>query len=126
MSSASKLLQTSKIYGVAKLKTDVIFMADLRLSNKNLVSNQRNIETAFRTNPYSSYRFIHNSTKNKRGVGILIKNDLNFTELSRKCDPEENYLLVMAEIKRNSVLIGCIYGPNEHNREFFLNLKNVK
>jgi len=123
MSSNSKSLQTNKIYGVAKLKTDIIFMSDLRLSNKNMVSNFNTIENIFRTNPYSSYKFFHNSTKNKRGVGILVKSDLNFTELARRADPDENYLLVMADIKGTSLIIGSIYGPNDHCKPFFDRLK---
>jgi len=124
MSSSSKLLQHTKIYGAAKLKTDLIFLADIRLSNKSLVSSFNDIANIFRTNPYSSYQFLHNSSQNKRGTGILIKNDISFTELARRSDPGENYLLVMAEIKGNRLIIGSIYGPNGHDENFFLSLKN--
>jgi exonuclease III len=99
-------------------------MSDLRLSNRNMVSSFSKIENAFRTNPYASYKFVHNSSKNKRGVGILIKNDLKFSEIGRRADAEENYILVMAEINGKNVLLGSIYGPNDHNPGFFENLRN--
>ena len=123
MSSSSKILQHTKLYGVAKIKTDIIFLSDIRLSNKNLVSNFNNIANIFRTNPYASYQFFHNSSKNKRGTGILIKNDVDFSELARRTDPEENYLLLMAELKGNRVIIGSIYGPNDHDNNFFTSLE---
>jgi len=123
MSSSSKLLQHAKLYGAAKLKTDVIFLSDIRLSNRNLVSNFNNIATIFRVNPYASYRFLHNSTQNKRGTGILIKHDIPFTERARRSDPDENYILLMAEIKGNNLILGSIYGPNNHDNEFFTSLQ---
>jgi len=99
-------------------------LADIRLSNKSLVSNYNNIANIFRTNPYGSYQFLHNSSQNKRGTGILIKNDSNFRELARRADPGENYLLVMAELKGNTIILGSIYGPNSHDINFFTSLKN--
>ena len=54
---------------------------------------------------------------------MLIKNDINFSELARRSDPEENYLLVMAEIKGNTLILGSIYGPNSHDNTFFIALQ---
>jgi hypothetical protein len=64
-----------KLYGIAKLKTDVIFLSDIRLCNARGVSNVHQINNTFRTNPYCSYNCYFNSRSNKRGVGILIKNN---------------------------------------------------
>ena len=125
MSSSSKLLQHSKLYGAAKLKTDVIFLSDIRLSNRNLVSNFNNIANIFRINPYASYRFLHNSSQNKRGTGILIKYDIPFTELARRQDPDENYLLLMAELKGNNIILGSIYGPNGHDNNFLYHCNEI-
>ena len=66
---------------------------------------------------------LHNSSMNKRGTAILIKSDIPFLELRRTADPEENYLLLQAEIKGNTILIGSIYGPNDYNPNFFTNLE---
>jgi hypothetical protein len=73
MSNSSKWNQNIKIYGITKLKADVIFLSDIRLSNKNLVSAKNDVERIFATNPYASYTFYENSSMNKRGTGILIK-----------------------------------------------------
>jgi hypothetical protein len=73
MSSAGKNNQTLKIYGITKLRTDVIFMADIRVKNKNLVSAEEDLKRLFLHNPYGQYEFWCNSSSNKRGVGILIK-----------------------------------------------------
>jgi len=123
MSSSSKILQQTKLYGTAKLKTDIIFLADIRLSNRSLISNANNISNVFRTNPYASYRFLYNSSQNKRGTGILINNKINFLELARRSDPDENYLLVMAEIQGKTLILGSVYGPNSHNNNFFVSLQ---
>jgi exonuclease III len=77
MSNSAKWNQTLKICGITKLKSDVIFLSDIRISNKNLISSADDIKNFFLNNPYEKYNFFFNSTKNKRGVGILIKNSLN-------------------------------------------------
>ena len=60
---------------------------------------------------------------NKRGIGILIKNDIAFLELQREADPEKNFLLLRAEINGKNFTIGSIYGPNSHDRTFFTQLE---
>jgi len=72
MSSVGKQNQTVKLYGITKLKTDIIFMSDIRLCNRNLISCSNDISNTFLVNPYCSYEFFHNSSKSKRGVGILL------------------------------------------------------
>ena len=124
LSNSDKKCQKNKIYGITKLKADIIFISDLRLSNRNLSSNIEDLKKSFLINPYCSYKFLYNSTQNKRGVGILIKNDINFLEVRRIADEEENFLLVMADIKGNRFTLCSIYGPNVHNKIFFTNLAN--
>jgi hypothetical protein len=53
-------------------KAKIILMCDIRLSNSQNVLQSIPAKTTFRTNPYGSYEFYSNSTKNKRGVGILL------------------------------------------------------
>ena len=76
-------------------------------------------------NPYVSYKFLFQSSRNKRGVGILIKNDISFLEEAREADPEDNFLLLRASIKGTNVIIGAVYGPNDYNPQFFVNLKRA-
>ena len=119
MSSCNKLLQQSKIYGVAKLKTDLIFLSDICVCNKNKVSAANDLCNSFITNPYCSYSFIYNSSQNKRGTGILIKSDIIFSEQARRTDRDENFILVRIEIKGKILIVGSIYGPNKTDPDFF-------
>jgi hypothetical protein len=72
MSNTGSFNHKLKMYGITKLKTDIILMCDIRLSNSQNVLQSIPAKTTFRTNPYGSYDFYSNSTKNKRGVGILL------------------------------------------------------
>jgi exonuclease III len=123
IASANKPTQLRKIHGVVKLKTDVIFMSDTRLSNRNLVNCSADVSCIFLNNPYKSYTAFFNSTKNKRDVGILLSNDIDFSELGRVADPEENYLLVSLRISGKVFILGAVYGPNTYQPDFFINLE---
>jgi exonuclease III len=124
LSDVSKVNQNRKLLAISKLRTDVILLSDIRLSNKNKVSCSKSIEECFRTNPFGNYMFFHNSTQNKRGVGILISNKLGAKCVNRKDDPEENYLLLEIELKGCVFILGAVYGPNNYDPEFFTRLKN--
>jgi hypothetical protein len=73
MSSTGSFNHKLKMSGITKLRTDIIFLCDIRLSNSQNVTTSAHAELTFRTNPYGAYKFYFNSTRNKRGVGILIK-----------------------------------------------------
>jgi hypothetical protein len=73
MSAVGGQSQLCKIYGIAKLRTDIIFMSDIRLSTKNKISCSNEMTKKFSNTPYGSYDFYFNSSKNKRGVAILVK-----------------------------------------------------
>jgi exonuclease III len=120
--AAARKLQRHKIYGIAKLRTDIILLSDIRMSNRNNVSCSHDIEKILRSCPYGQYNFIFNSTKNSRGVGILYKNNINLTILGERRDMAENMLLVSASVQGSTLIIGSIYGPNGTDRVFYDNL----
>ena len=91
----------------------------------NLGSNIEEFKANFLMNPYGAYKFLYNSSMNKRGTGILVKNDIAFLEIQREADPEENFLLLRADIKGKNFTIGSIYGPNLQDRAFFTKLKSA-
>lgn len=123
ISSTAKSIQKTKLYSVVSLKCDIIFLSDVRISNKNLSSDLNFVKETFRVNPYGNYDFICNSTRNKRGTAILIKHNLNISEISRESDPDENFLLILAQLPEGQRLIlGSVYGPNQADREFFRKL----
>jgi exonuclease III len=123
-SLASKKNQMLKVHGITSLKSDIIFLSDIRLSNRNLISCADDISKTFRTNLNSGYEFFHNSTRNKRGVGILVKHDIDFAVLDRWDEPGENALLLKLSIGGETLIIGSIYGPNETCTDFFDNVFN--
>jgi exonuclease III len=123
MSSAGKNNQTLKIYGITKLRTDIIFLSDIRVRNRNLVSAEDDLKNMFLNNPYGQYNLWSNSTSSKRGVGILIKKKLPVSVLRVKADRGENYILLELEMSGENIIIGSIYGPNVNDPEFFSNLE---
>jgi exonuclease III len=123
MASANKPSHMRKLYGILKLKTDLILMSDVRVSNRSLVSSSKDLISIFRNNQYGSYTTFFNSSQNKRGVGILINNNLTFSEVDRREDREENYLLLKLRVRGNFLIVGAIYGPNDNNPDFFNNLE---
>ena len=125
MSVTSKHNQLKKIFGITKLKTDVILLSDIRLCNRNLVSASNDCSKIFHTNRYRSYSFFFHSTMAKRGVGILINNALDFSVLDRVEDPEENFLLLKTVIHGRQAILGSIYGPNDNNPGFFERLSRA-
>jgi exonuclease III len=122
VASANKPTQIKKLHGILKHKTDLIFLSDIRLSTRNPNGGSDILQT-FLNNPFKSYTAIFNSTKNKRGVAILINKDFDYLELNRVADPNENYLLVSLRISGKVFNLGAVYGPNTYNPEFFTNLE---
>ncbi len=126
MSSATKPAQTRKIYAIVKMKSDIIFLSDIRLSTSTQNTGLSRLTNDFATNPYCSYRLLYNSTMNKRGVGILIKNGISLTDITKISDLEENFLAsLLQDPTGNKIIIVSIYGPNTQNPTFFRNLRTA-
>jgi hypothetical protein len=68
--------------------------------------------------------FFYNSSKNKRGVGILIKNSLDFECLDTRNSEDENALLLHCKLLGTELLLVSIYGPNTTDLDFFNTLRN--
>jgi exonuclease III len=79
---------------------------------------------AFLNNPYEKYKFFYNSSKNKRGVGILVKNSIDFECLDTRLSEDENAILLHCRLLGSELLIVSIYGPNSTDLEFFNTLRN--
>jgi exonuclease III len=102
-------------------------MCDIRLSNSQNVTIRSHAELTFRTNPYGAYEFYCNSTRNKRGVGILIKKNSDFRVLEEKRDTDENILALrlIHQGSNREFLVCSIYGPNRVEPIFFNNLGRI-
>ena len=91
-------------------------LSDIRLDGKH-----KRVIDAFK----QQYKLHFNSTKSKRGVGILISNRLDLDVISTYSDPDENILLLHCNISGKKINIGSIYGPNNDDDTFFLTLEQV-
>ncbi len=109
--------QLTKIIAITALCTDIIFLSDLRLN-----SNEENVEKVKKLLLYNSthsYDPYFHSTKNKRGVGILISKRLSYTIEKTYKDEDENILGLIINIDGYHLRIFSIYGPNFDNKDFY-------
>jgi len=107
-----------KIEGVTSFKHDIIFLSDMRLKDKIA-----DIKRMFGLNRHACYKLYSNSTNESRGVAIAIKSRITHEIIESFKTVDEN--LILLKIKINGILctLGAIYGPNENNVNFYLNLK---
>jgi len=68
--STKNSITVQKILAICSLKTDIIFLSDLRLNSTKQISAVHVLEKHFFFNGYKLY---HNSNLPSRGVGILVK-----------------------------------------------------
>ena len=94
------------------------------VSNKGVDSINR-VKQAFRDFKGKKYKVYANSSKNSRGVAILISFDINL-EITETCmDPEENYIFLRANYMKEKLLLGAIYGPNNTSRDFYRQITRI-
>ncbi len=80
------------------------------------------IKKMFLTNSNKQYHFYYNSSRNSRGVGILIDDSLQHSILSIYNDSHENILALKVAINDTIMNLISIYGPNQNDKSFFDNL----
>jgi exonuclease III len=119
MSTISSFHHKLKIYGIVKLKTDVILLSDIRIPENVSTGEVKKLERSFLTNPYGSYNFFFHSGANSRGVGVLIKNSVPFVVDAVEKDANYNTLGVVLTIEGKKILLLSIYGPNKPCDDFF-------
>ena len=73
----------------------------------------------------NQYSFYHNSTLNRRGVGILISCKLNCELLNVFRDVSENILGLNVSLSGHNFLLASIYGPNIADNNFFQDLSTL-
>jgi exonuclease III len=108
--------QVKKVAAILALQTSIIFLSDLRL-NTDVVP--------FNNLFFPRYSFFHNSKSSKRGVGILINNQLKFSIISEHRDEENNILGLKLNICDCEILLICVYRPNNNDHRFFNDLRHI-
>jgi len=108
--STSVRNQAAKIVSISDMDSDIIFLSDTRLNGRH-----KSIVDAFRM----KYIMYYHSSLNRRGVAILVKNNLDFQVLEEIRDLQENALLLRVLIKNVECVIGSVYGPNTNELSFY-------
>ena len=106
----------AKVTSILNLNADIIFLSDVRLGNK-----AKYVSDLFRL----KYRFHHNSTQNRRGVAVLVRNELDFVLTDTILDQDENVIFIAGSCSGTKLLVGSVYGPNENNKGFFQFIENT-
>jgi exonuclease III len=109
-----------KILALVKNREDVIFLSDIKLNSGENTHAAHDIEKKFFN---VGYKFLHNSSKSSRGVGILIKNELKWIVMDEKKDENCNYLLTKINTGAAFWVFGAVYGPNGNDMDFFTDLE---
>jgi exonuclease III len=107
---------SKKIFSVTREKDEIIFLSDIRLNRDKQVAATMDIGKRF---GFRGYNFIHNSTINSRGVGVLISNKLKATIHNTYKDLDCNILILDVTIHGRRLTLGSVYGPNTDVEEFF-------
>jgi exonuclease III len=104
--------QDIKLSAIIGYKADVIFLSDVRFNGKDVLICDR---------LKLWYNVYHNSSKNSRGVAVLISKQVQHEIISTAADSQENILLLRLKIKNVESVVGAIYGPNVDNncRDFY-------
>ncbi len=114
--------QLKKISAICALETDIILLCDFRLNSAK--KEIEKIEKLFLYNKSKQYDFYYNSSKNSRGVGILVSHHLNYSISKTLKDDSENILGLCIRIDEFPLRIFSVYGPNDNCRDFFDRLTN--
>jgi exonuclease III len=108
-----------KILAICNLKTDFIFLSDLRLNSVKQIASLNDLKKRFF---FNGYKLLHNSSLPSRGVGILVSkkfNEQNFTILNTVATADCNSLIIHVRIQGRDFLLASVYGPNHDNETHF-------
>jgi exonuclease III len=105
------------------MDNDIILLCDLRLNAD--ADHIEKIKKLFLYNKSRQYDFFHHSSKNSRGVGILLSRCLNYSVSRSLKDDNDNIFGLTLKIDEFPVRVFSVYGPNDNNRSFFDNLRNL-
>jgi exonuclease III len=119
--SLSSEKQSKKVAAIIAISAGIIFLSDIRL-NADQGSSRSNL---FKNCSNRSYSFWHNSSKSKRGVGILIASDLNIQIIDSYRDNDHNVLGLLVDTGTTNMLLVSVYGPNNNDLSFFNFLHNL-
>ncbi len=106
LNMSSPMNQDKKISTILSYKADVVLLSDVRMNGKDrIITDKLKLW----------YKVYFNSSKNSRGVAVLIRNQVEHKLLESAVDPQENVLLLRIVLGGVEAVIGVVYGPNDNN-----------
>jgi exonuclease III len=112
--------QLTKMVAITALLTDFIFLSDIRLNTSD--AHIQRITKQFLYEGKRSYKLHTHSSKNRRGVGILMAADLPGDLEDFYRDDEENLLGATYNDGNGKIRLVSIYGPNANDISFYESL----
>jgi exonuclease III len=110
-----------KVTAIKKIGTDVIFLSDLRLKNKQIdITNK--LRKELNNGIGRGYDLWENSSKHNRGCAILLAKDKKFEVLDGNEDDNQNIIALKVRFDGSIFLLVSVYGPNNTCDDFFKNL----
>ncbi len=98
--------QDLKLSSIINYKTDVVLLSDIRLNGKHsTIMNKLGLW----------YTVYYNSSKNSKGVAVLISKQVEHSVVETAADPQENALLLKVNLRGKIVILGSVYRPNDNN-----------
>ena len=102
---------------------DICLIQDTRLGD---IRNETVIQKKILNHQLGQYLAFFNSSSNARGVGILIRRQLNFKILKEYKTECENALILDIVINESRISLGSLYGPKQKdNPNFFENVFEI-
>ena len=104
-----------KFISILNLNADITVLNDIQLSDKKhlVVNYLRNTEMG-------NFEFSANSSKNARGVGIIVNKKANLEVSVLFEDENENVLLTSIKKGESKFILGAIYGTTQHEDVLFI------
>ena len=103
-----------KIEGITSKKCDIILIVDTRMGQK-----VKELEKMMQITRNGKYKLYSNSTRESRGVAIVVKSTLFHEVYELIKDPNENYLILKVKVQGKKIALGVIYGPNRNAVKFY-------
>ncbi len=95
------------------IKSDIIFLQETHSSHE---------DEKFWKYQWGAHAWFSSFSSNSRGVAILISNSVNPVFHSYYADPDGRFLIVSVTINNLPVVLVNVYGPNNDDPDFFLNV----
>jgi exonuclease III len=113
-----------KVTAIKKIGTDVIFLSDLRLKNKQIdITNK--LRKELNNGIGRGYDLWENSSKHNRGCAVLLAKDKKFEVLDGNEDDNQNIIALKVRVDGTLFLLVSVYGPNNTCDVFFFKPRSV-